>query len=38
MKELKELKGKSEKRFSNVDWKKSVSCHNLEIKVTYKET
>lgn len=28
MKELTELKGKSEKRFSNVDWKKSATCHN----------
>lgn len=28
MKELKELKGKSEKRFSNEDWKKSAICHN----------
>ena len=28
MKELKELKGKSEKRFSNVDRKKSAICHN----------
>lgn len=28
MKELKELKGKSENRFSNADWKKSAICHN----------
>lgn len=28
MKELKELKGKLEKRFLNVDWKKFVICYN----------
>lgn len=28
MKELKERKGKSEKRFSNMDWKKSATCQN----------
>lgn len=28
MKELKEIKEKSENRFSNADWKKSATCHN----------
>lgn len=32
MKEVKELKGKSEKIFSNLDWKNSATCHNCDNK------
>lgn len=37
IKQLKKLKGKSERIFSNVDWKKSATCHNCGNKVTLKK-